>query len=122
MSAVMVSSPYRAHKRTKGDKVKNYVQPQRVHMHTFSPRASSFSERLISAVRKFILSHSWKATTMYGVLSSTRAIISWTPNGSGTFSRISSRRPLTYVRMCIHGHRTACMEACDHSTFYIHPN
>ena len=90
-----------------------------VHIRTFSPRASSFSERLISAVRKFILSHSWKATTMYGVLSSTRAIISWTPNGSGTFSRISSRRALTYIRMCIHGHRTACMEACDHNTLYV---
>lgn len=30
---------------------------------TFSPRFSSFSERRISLVRMFILSHSWKATT-----------------------------------------------------------
>lgn len=31
--------------------------------HTFSPKSSSFKERLISWVRTFILSHSWRATT-----------------------------------------------------------
>lgn len=63
---------------------------------TFSPRLSSFSERRISLVRMFILSHSWKATTTYGVFSAALAMISAMLNISGTFSRISSSTAFTW--------------------------
>lgn len=64
---------------------------------TFSPRSSSLSDRLISQVRKFMRSHSWKATTMYGVLSSTLAISSGMLNSSVNFSRMSSSSAFTYM-------------------------
>lgn len=64
---------------------------------TFSPRSSSLRERFISLVRMFMRSHSWKATTTYGVLSSTFAISSAMLNSSISFSSISSRRAFTCV-------------------------
>jgi len=59
---------------------------------TLSPRSSSRRDRLISAMRAFIRSHSWKATTTYGVRSSgsTFAITSCSGNSSGNFSMTSS--------------------------------
>lgn len=73
-------------------------------VHTFSPRSNSFKERLISWVRMFILSHSWKATTTYGVLFSALAMISAMLNGSGSFSMISSRTDFTWKKA---DHKTA---------------
>lgn len=57
---------------------------------TLSPSSSSFRDRFISLVRKFIRWHSWKATITYGVLSSTLPIISIMLNSSGNFSNVSS--------------------------------
>lgn len=63
---------------------------------TLSPRSSSRRDRLISATRAFMRSHSWNATITYGVRSSgiTFAISSCSGNGSGNFSITSSRAVL----------------------------
>ena len=61
----------------------------------FSPRSSSLRDLLISVVRLFILSHSWKQTKIYGVFSSHLARRSVTAKASGIFSMISSTIILT---------------------------
>lgn len=63
---------------------------------TFRPRFSSLSERLISWVRMFMRSHSCRATTTYGLLSSTFPISAVKLNSSGSFSSISSRTSFTF--------------------------
>lgn len=73
------------------------LQSQASRAPTFSPRSSSLRERFISPVRMFMRSHSWKATTTYGVLSSTFAISSAMLNSSISFSNISSRRAFSCV-------------------------
>lgn len=72
-----------------------YLQINFQNLPTFRPRSNSFKDRRISFVNMFIRSHSWKATTMYGVLSSTGtlAIISIIFISSGNFSKISSNVP-----------------------------
>lgn len=62
---------------------------------TLRPNCSSFSDRRISFINKFMRSHSWIATITYGVCSSTRVIMSVTLKGSGTLSIISSKDCLT---------------------------
>lgn len=65
------------------------------HAPTFNPKFNSFRERLISLVRMFIRSHSWKATTTYGVFSAAFAMISTILKGSGSRSMISSSTAFT---------------------------
>lgn len=63
---------------------------------TFSPKLSSWRERRISRVRKFMRSHSCSATTWYGVLSSAFPISATMLNSSGSFSMISSSTARTW--------------------------
>ena len=69
----------------------------------FNPRSSSLNDLLISLVNQFILSHSWKATTTYGVLSSTLPMISIMLKASGSFSMMSSTKALILSSLVVTG-------------------